>query len=192
MKPAKKDRSGVSARTKRAILDAAAPLIARDPSVSMADIADAAHTVRSTVYRHFPERNDLLQALREYADYELTRAYDRASAEGGNGRSTLLRLCQEYFERADLMMSAYSNLNQAASISGMSATDVQIGYLIQKGYDDGSIDTDFPPLWIELMLWSAIYTAWLTSSSGKTSKHSALTLLTNTFDKILSNAKDSR
>lgn len=64
----KRDRSRAKERTRRAILDAAAAVLARNPAASIGEIAEAAETVRSTVHRHFPERADLISALQAYAD----------------------------------------------------------------------------------------------------------------------------
>jgi AcrR family transcriptional regulator len=50
-------------RTRRAILDAAGDLLQVDPEASHADIARAACVGRASVYRHFPERSDLVAAL---------------------------------------------------------------------------------------------------------------------------------
>jgi AcrR family transcriptional regulator len=50
-------------RTRRAILDAAADLLQVDHDSSHADIAAAAGVGRASVYRHFPERSDLVAAL---------------------------------------------------------------------------------------------------------------------------------
>lgn len=50
-------------RTRRAILDAAHDLLQRDPEVSHAEIARVAAVGRASVYRHFPERRDMVVAL---------------------------------------------------------------------------------------------------------------------------------
>jgi AcrR family transcriptional regulator len=50
-------------RTRRAILDAAGELLQADPEASHAEIARAAGVGRASVYRHFPERSDLVTAL---------------------------------------------------------------------------------------------------------------------------------
>ncbi|MEV5605008.1 helix-turn-helix domain-containing protein [Streptomyces sp. NPDC052299] len=55
-----------------AILDAAAMLLARrGENVSMADVAAAAGVGRTTLYRHFPSRETLLDALSQEACAEL-------------------------------------------------------------------------------------------------------------------------
>jgi AcrR family transcriptional regulator len=50
-------------RTRRAILDAAGELLQADPEASHAEVARAAAVGRASVYRHFPERSDLVAAL---------------------------------------------------------------------------------------------------------------------------------
>jgi AcrR family transcriptional regulator len=50
-------------RTRRAILDAAQELLQADQESSHAEIACAAGVGRASVYRHFPERGDLVAAL---------------------------------------------------------------------------------------------------------------------------------
>jgi AcrR family transcriptional regulator len=52
-----------AARTRRAILDAAQELLQVDQEASHAEIAKAADVGRASVYRHFPERSDLVAAL---------------------------------------------------------------------------------------------------------------------------------
>lgn len=50
-------------RTRHRVLDAAARLLAKDPGASLAEIAAAAGVGRTTVHRHYPTRELLLQAL---------------------------------------------------------------------------------------------------------------------------------
>jgi AcrR family transcriptional regulator len=56
-------------RNRSAVLDAGARLLAERPTASMQEIADASGVGRTTVYRHFPAREDLIGALvRQVAD----------------------------------------------------------------------------------------------------------------------------
>lgn len=54
---------GDAQRNRRRILEAARRLFAESPAASVADVAAAAGLTRTTVYRHFPHRDDLLDAL---------------------------------------------------------------------------------------------------------------------------------
>jgi AcrR family transcriptional regulator len=52
-------------RNREAVIDAALTLLARNPNASMKTIAERSGVGRTTVYRHFPTRVDLVQALFE-------------------------------------------------------------------------------------------------------------------------------
>ena len=65
-----------------AILDKAAGILAeRREAASLADIAEAAGVARSTLYRYFPSREALLQALAETAAQELQARIDEAQLD---------------------------------------------------------------------------------------------------------------
>jgi AcrR family transcriptional regulator len=59
-------------RNHEAILTAAFAVLADDPQATMAEIATASGTGRSTLYRHFPDREALIEAIakRVYAEVE--------------------------------------------------------------------------------------------------------------------------
>lgn len=182
----KRDRSRAKERTRKAILDAAAALLARNPAATIGEIAEAAKTVRSTVHRHFAERADLIAALRAYAEEQLSEAATRARPHEGTGAEILLRLCQEYFDRSDLLMGAYGGLTQAEEIEGMASTDADLHRLVERGHSDGSIDRSLSGVWVEQTLWSLLYAAWLLATAGKATRHEALTLFLQSFTKVLS------
>jgi AcrR family transcriptional regulator len=50
-------------RNREAVIEAAMVLLAQRPGASMGDIADASGLGRTTVYRHFPSRDELMNAL---------------------------------------------------------------------------------------------------------------------------------
>lgn len=54
-------------RNREQILDAAAPLLASNPGVTIGEIATAAGLGRATVYRHFPDVAAIQSALRDEA-----------------------------------------------------------------------------------------------------------------------------
>lgn len=72
-------RSALRDRTAAAILDAATHLLAEHGEATMAEVADGAGVGRTTLYRYFPSREALLQALAEAA---LAEAAERLAAAG--------------------------------------------------------------------------------------------------------------
>ncbi|HEU4515473.1 MAG TPA: TetR/AcrR family transcriptional regulator [Nocardioidaceae bacterium] len=76
--PSEAERADVL-RNRGAILDAAVDVLADDPSASLSEVARRAGLGRATLYRHFPSREALRDAIRQEA---LTRA---RTALGGAG-----------------------------------------------------------------------------------------------------------
>jgi serine phosphatase RsbU (regulator of sigma subunit) len=72
-------------RNRERILKAAGRLLAQSPSASLEDIATAAGVSRSTIYRHFPCRDDLLAASNEELRTGAVEA-DGLTPPGGLGR----------------------------------------------------------------------------------------------------------
>ncbi|MGI9504413.1 MAG: TetR/AcrR family transcriptional regulator [Geminicoccaceae bacterium] len=62
-----------------AIIEAAFQLFGRDPSASLADIAERAGVGRATLHRHFKGRDDLMVVLAHTAMRELDEAVDTAT-----------------------------------------------------------------------------------------------------------------
>ena len=52
-------------RNREAVIEAALAILPDEPNASMATIAERSGLGRTTVYRHFPARNDLILALFE-------------------------------------------------------------------------------------------------------------------------------
>jgi AcrR family transcriptional regulator len=76
-------------RNQRRILLAAARLLADDPAASMQRIADEAQVARPTVYRRYPTREALVEAIAEEAIGEVAAVLDQAQAAGQDAASTL-------------------------------------------------------------------------------------------------------
>ncbi|MDQ8043417.1 MAG: helix-turn-helix domain-containing protein, partial [Solirubrobacteraceae bacterium] len=64
------------ARNREGVLAAALAVFSRDPEASMREVADASGLGRTTVYRHFPNRDALVRALFE-------QVFDRAVVDVG-------------------------------------------------------------------------------------------------------------
>jgi len=60
------NRRADAVRNRDAVVEAAIAVMAARPSASMKEIADASGLGRTTIYRHFPSREDLVRAIVEY------------------------------------------------------------------------------------------------------------------------------
>lgn len=79
-------------RNQRRILLAAARVLADDPAASMQRIADEADVARPTVYRRYPTREALVEAIGREAVEEFATALDAAQGRDENAAATLTRL----------------------------------------------------------------------------------------------------
>jgi AcrR family transcriptional regulator len=79
-------------RNIRSILEAAARVLAEDPAASVQEIADRAEVSRPTVYRHFSNREELIDAIRLEAMTQAREALEAAAASSEPAAGALERL----------------------------------------------------------------------------------------------------
>ena len=70
------------------ILDVAGELLSGRPRATMAEVASSAHVSRGTLYRHFPTRGDLLEAVNRVAHDRAVDASDELRPPGELARAT--------------------------------------------------------------------------------------------------------
>jgi TetR/AcrR family transcriptional repressor of lfrA len=167
--------TGSRARTRQAILDAAIEVLARNPAASLGDVAEAADVGRTTLHRYFPERGELLTALRAEATARLDRAAVRARIDEGPGAAALARLCQEYFDLGDVLSLLF--LEQVTFEGEEGGCDEGFDAMVRRGHADGSIDPELPPVWVQNLLWSQLYAGWNYLAEHGASRHDTLRLV---------------
>ena len=79
-------------RNRRTVLDAAVALLAQRPQATMQEVADASGLGRTTVYRHFPRRQDLIDALYEEVLREAAETVQEAVTRAPDARALLCDL----------------------------------------------------------------------------------------------------
>lgn len=84
--------SGTRSRTRRAILGAAAEVLAHDRAATLAEIAKAAQVGRSTLHRYFPDRDVLVQAAIADAYLVIQQSIQDAAVGDGPPLEGLRRL----------------------------------------------------------------------------------------------------
>ncbi|MHB8695710.1 MAG: TetR/AcrR family transcriptional regulator, partial [Solirubrobacteraceae bacterium] len=79
------------------VLEAACSVLAKNPAASMEQVAAASGVHRSTVYRRFPTRDELVEAILERALNEVS-AMVTAAADGEPDEHKLRRMCEQVMD----------------------------------------------------------------------------------------------
>lgn len=168
------NESRTRTRTRRAILDAAVAVLARDPSASLGEVAAAAGVGRTTVHRYFAERADLLAALLDHANERVGEATARAELTHGSAREALARLCREYFELGDVLTVMFTGAIGRMEDEPEQPHDRALVALIQRGRAEGTLDPELSEAWTLSLLWALLYTAWSLMREQSVPRHEAL------------------
>ena len=87
--------------TSSAILAMATQVLVQQPDATMAEIAAASGVGRATVYRHFPTRDVLMEALAADALQVLASRIEDASRDDTTVPEAILRLVRTFLEVSD-------------------------------------------------------------------------------------------
>ncbi|MFI6394460.1 TetR/AcrR family transcriptional regulator [Nonomuraea sp. NPDC050547] len=179
--------TGLRARTRRAILDAAFSTLTGNSGASLSDVAAAAGVGRTTIHRYFPERTDLITAMSEDLLEKIALATGRARLTDGPAIQVLDRLLQEYFELGDYLMLAFTepHLIDSADWESETPSDRELIAMIERGREEGSVDARMPASWVQQVMWALLYAAWQQIRDEETSKHDALGLCLLAFRKAV-------
>jgi AcrR family transcriptional regulator len=133
-------------RNRRKVLDAARKAFAEDGlDVRIEKVARKAGVGVGTVYRHFPTKEDLLQALADDRFAGLAEAARRAldDPDAWSGFSEFMRYSAEVMAEDRALSEA---MDQRPEMCGQAAEDVRlleiVGELIQRAQADGALRAD--------------------------------------------------
>ena len=143
-------------RNQQRILLAAARLLADDSSVSIQRIADEAQVARPTVYRRYPTREALVEAIQGEAIAEFSKAMEQANSLGGDaaeGIGLLIRSMAEIGAKYPILFQGTDNVHRASeppqetAPSSYDTTSIieQFDVLILRGQREGTVRADLAP-----------------------------------------------
>jgi len=182
--PAPRAQRADARRNIAAILDAATECLARDPDVSVGEIAAAAGVGRITLYGHFKTRADLVDAV-------LVRTIERADAvldatdTTGEPSEALTRLVAASWQIVqqfrNILLAAQRELS-AERIRGVHDRILRrIQTLIERGQRAGVFRTDLPKRWLVSTVLSLMHTAAEDATAGRVEADDAARLITATL-----------
>jgi len=165
------------ARTRRAILDAAAAAWARDPGVALGEIAAAAGVGRTTLHRHYPDRARLVAALADDAFAATVAALRAARLDEGDTVAALGRLLHELVGLGDRFAFLLNEPSMTGD-PGVDAAEAEVMLpvveLVERGQAAGTIRADLPAGWIVEAMGMVVYAAWLAVRNGTLARSEAV------------------
>lgn len=141
-------------RNQQRILRAAARLLAEDSSVSIQRIADEAEVARPTVYRRYPNKDALVDAILAEAVGEFGAALRDAAAADGDAAEAIGRLVRSLGEiganypvllgELDVPHERHQDAHHGR-LAEMGTILVEFDALISRGQTEGTIRVDLSP-----------------------------------------------
>ena len=181
--------SGTRARTRRAIITAAAAVLVERPTASLSDVADAAEVARSTVHRYFRDRGELMTALADHVVERADAAMTEAALDVGTSADALRRLATSCFDLGPLLLFLVRELavvdNDHPLMRRLEESDDPVTALVRRGLDDGTLDPAFDAEWIRSVFWAVVYTGWEAVDEGRAPRPSAIAAVVRTLEKAL-------
>ncbi|MGP3913220.1 TetR/AcrR family transcriptional regulator [Nonomuraea sp. 10N515B] len=167
-----------------AILDAALACLARDPDVSMGEIAKAAGVGRATLYGHFPSRAELVDAVFAHAVERAEQALSAVDTTG-DPRHAL----------ADLIASSWRLVTEFRALLAAAERELpaerirahhdqplhRVQALIARGQREGVFRGDQPTSWLVTVFYSMLHSAADEITAGRLPDHDAIAMITATL-----------
>jgi AcrR family transcriptional regulator len=175
-------RPGVRGRTRRAILGAAASVLARDRSATLADIAAAAEVGRSTLHRYFPDREGLLEAVIEDSLQALDQAVAEAALDQGPPLEAMRRLVTAMVAVGDRILFLFGDPRVLEGRQDPEPSPRPVTRLIERGQAEGVFDPQVGASWIEHVLWALVYSAAEAAANGTLPRPGATATAIRTFE----------
>jgi AcrR family transcriptional regulator len=180
--------SGPQARTRSAILAAAASVLAMNRSATLPEIANAAGVGRTTLHRYFADRERLISEATLDAIRVLDDAVAQAAPDQGPAVDAMHRLINAFVSTGDRILflfgDAFGRRNMHAAPNGANREPVIA--LIKRGQDEGAFDPELSVTWIERALYALVRQGCEDANNGEMLRHTVAPTVIRTFEQGVS------
>ena len=174
----------MSLRTRQAVLQAGVTLLARKPTASMSEVAEAAGVGRATVFRLFDSREGLLKALAHEAIREIDRVAEEAAGVATSATDALRLVLQSAVETAEhvqFLWTAAEVWQDPEVVSAYERQSQELTDLLVAARDEGAFRADVPASWLTSVSDGLMWAAARSVSEGALGRKQATDLLWQTL-----------
>jgi AcrR family transcriptional regulator len=173
-------------RNKQLVLDAGIEFLTREPTMSMQEIAEASGLGRTTVYRHFSNREELLDAVFEAVGDDARATTAAVLEEQGDAEQSLRSISDAIFA-LNLRYGALISMREVGDGAAAASTDGRspVGTFFREARDRGEIRADLPLHWQLLVLQHLSMEAVEGVNDGALKQAEAKGMLADTLVSIL-------
>jgi len=172
-------------RSIAAILDAGLACFSRNADASVADVARGAGVGRVTLYRHFPSREALVDAVLAHAISRADTALEAVAVDDGPAPEALARLIHSSWRIVDhhrsLLAAAQRDLPPARIRHLHDQAMARVERLIGRGQVEGDFRTDLPRPWLVATFYSVLHGAAEEIDAGRLDPNRVPEILTATL-----------
>jgi AcrR family transcriptional regulator len=175
-------------RNRETVIEAALVTLADDPQASMLDVAAAAGLGRTTVYRHFERREELIVALFERVIAESQAATGAVIEEGTGVAETLMALGPVMIAIGQRFRFLRAHLEIGAEVLADSKAipDDPVRVFLVEAQAAGALRADAPLAWMQSLMQSSAMATMDEIHAGNVDPETAGRLLGETFVAALS------
>ena len=176
-------------RNREAVIDAALHLLAEQPNASMATIAESSGVGRTTVYRHFQHREDLIRALFERIIEEARQATTEVIDRDVPDRQVLHDLGPAIagIGRRFLFLQGALHVGEEVISESTLDPDDPVRNFLARAQASGSVRADMPLQWMLTVIRTLATGAMAELGAGRVDAAEAGRLLGDAFVRCFSN-----
>jgi len=156
--------------TRRKLLEGALKVFLVDPGASIEEVADRSDTSRSTLYRYFPTRSELLRALTEYADEAATEALGPLFRKPLGGAELLREVVRALLPLGDAFRFLWRQgpelMDEWTERTRMENARFW-ALVVASLRADGLVDPALPDEWVRWTLEGQLYAVWESVAAGE-------------------------
>ena len=162
------------------IQEAAIRLWADQPNAGVADVAAAAGVGRATLYRHFPTRESLLEAIRSQGMTDGEKAMEDCRLDEGSPTKALERLLAAWLELGDRYRVVVANPSAPDNLPARAREEAMgehLRALVVRGQTAGEFSPTVPALWGVIALGALLVAMIRAVGEGRIAREDAHPLL---------------